>query len=443
MNISFKQITFLIFLLLIAFSIRAQTMLPPCGAEDKIITCFLTIKGSDGSDYSGGMRDGKYEGRGVLRNKELGKYEGIFQAGSASGYGMHQMPNGDKYIGFFKNNDYDGNGKMIFSNGSPTKEGLWEAGILKTPKKIDFDEKLIKDLNIEFDNSKLTAINNLMIKIGNTDVETDNKIASCKLIPNYDLVHAPIQSACNILKQEFANDKTTLTSIYMQEYQMHALLAKKENGSSCGPVKLLSFLVSEVESSSIGTSYYHLSLASCFREKFKFEKSTGNKSLESLSNAIDLYQRALKISNENLILARLGDTFVERKSYDEARKVYELIPSRSSFYKDAQKQIAEIIQVQENIQIEAMEEKEREAQKLAEKKRRDADFNTPICVNYRNAVKNSNKMCAQYFDADNLGRRFIPCQNSAMVSQGYGARGSEIAIRMNKQCTVLEWTSYQ
>ena len=96
-----------------------------------------------------------------------------------------------------------------------------------------------------------------------------------------------------------------------------------------------------------------------------------------------------------------------------------------------------------NIKIDAMQEKEREAQKLAEKKRRDADFNTPICVNYRNAVKNSNKMCAQYYDPDNLGRRFIPCQNSAMVSQGYGARGSEIAIRMNKQCSVLEWISYQ
>ena len=443
MKISLRNIIFLACLQFFVFSIRAQTMLPPCGADDKTITCFTTIKGANGSEYSGGMKDGKYEGRGVLRNSELGKYVGFFRAGSANGFGMHLMPNGDKYIGFFKNNDYDGKGKMTFSNGSPMKEGLWEGGILKNTEKIDFDEGRIKALNAEFDVSKLIVINDLMIKIGNTDVETDNKIASCKLIPDYDLVHAPIQSACNILKQEFANDKITLTSIYMQEYQMHALLAKNKPSCSFAGMKLLPILVSEVESNLIGTSYYHLNLAKCFRENYQSEKRNGNKSLDPINKAIDLYQRALKISHENLILVYIGDSLVEKESFDEARKIYELIPSESNLYKGAQKQIAEIIKVQENIKIDALKEKEREAQELAEKKRRDADFNTPICVDYRNAVKNSNKMCAQYYDPDNLGRRFIPCQNSAMVSQGYGARGSEIAIRMNKQCSVLEWISYQ
>lgn len=107
----------------------SQTRLPDC---DKNKTpsnwnnCIATVKSEDGSAYSGEIKNGQLNGKGVYLMANGDKYEGEFKNDEAYGFGTHYMRNGDVYIGYWKNNKMEGKGIYVYKDGSPSKEGIWQ-----------------------------------------------------------------------------------------------------------------------------------------------------------------------------------------------------------------------------------------------------------------------------------------------------------------------------
>jgi hypothetical protein len=54
--------------------------------------------------YEGEIKDGKMEGKGVIRSENGHMYEGEFKANKLSGKGTYVHKNGNKYIGDFEGN---------------------------------------------------------------------------------------------------------------------------------------------------------------------------------------------------------------------------------------------------------------------------------------------------------------------------------------------------
>lgn len=414
------------------FSLNAQTMMPPCTGDPQQSTCYIKINDGKGSKYSGGFNQGKYEARGVMTSPQLGKYVGVFKAGSANGLGWHLAPNGDSYIGYFKNNQYDGEGRMVFANGTVTKEGLWEKDVLKEARKIDLDEARIKVLNIEFDDAKLDSLI-VLIKLLNADFFASPTCG--RILVENDFTRQDIEG-CDILRGRYNNNFSMLqTAVYMQKFYLNHVLTKdicSYNGQS-----IINKIIPEIEKQIINTSYYHLALARCYREDMKRQiKSDINNNKEIYNKALDLYKRALNISGEFFIIVNIADTLIEAQSYVQAKEMLALIPSWSSFHKSAQNKISEIdIKIEED-RLYALKVKEIKDNEVAEKKQREVDFNTPLCIGYRNSVRLATKMCSSYSSDESIGRRFIPCHNSFMISQGYGPWASAISSSMNRKCSV-------
>jgi len=67
--------------------------------------------------YAGTFKRDKYEGNGVLVDKDQNVYEGEFRAGLKAGMGKLQMANGDMYTGEFSLGLYHGKGQIICKNG--------------------------------------------------------------------------------------------------------------------------------------------------------------------------------------------------------------------------------------------------------------------------------------------------------------------------------------
>jgi len=413
-------------------SANSQTMMQPCTGYQQQFTCFSKINDGKGSQYSGGFNQGKYEGRGVMISPQLGKYVGFFKAGAADGLGWHLAPNGDSYIGYFKNNQYEGEGRMIYANGSVTKEGVWEKDALKEDRKIDFDQARIKNLNIEFDDAKLDYLSKL-IKFINTDVLASSE---CGRLTEYDFSMQDVEG-CGVLKGKYNNYSMMQTAIYMQQFYANHIFSKTE----CIPLgqMILNRIISEVEKQSINTSYYHLTLARCYRDEMKIRiKSDSNnkKDKELYNKAIELYKNSLAISKEFFIIANIADTFFEAELYVQAKEMLFLIPAWSSFYKNAQNKISQIDATIEENQIHSKRTQEILDAEAAEKKQKEIDFSTPLCVGYRNTIRLATKMCSAYSSDESIGKRFVPCHDSFMTSQGYGPWGSGISSSMNRKCSV-------
>ena len=71
----------------------------------------------DGSEYNGDVKNGKKEGRGILKFKDGTVYEGDFKDDNFNGNGILKYNNGRKYEGTFKDGKMDGNGKFTWEDG--------------------------------------------------------------------------------------------------------------------------------------------------------------------------------------------------------------------------------------------------------------------------------------------------------------------------------------
>ena len=84
-------------------------------------------KYNNGGLYKGELKDGNYDGIGILLN-DNGYYEGEFKEGKMEGYGiMHFNENGAKYEGQFKKDQLDGYGILYYKDGSIIN-GEWKDG---------------------------------------------------------------------------------------------------------------------------------------------------------------------------------------------------------------------------------------------------------------------------------------------------------------------------
>ena len=76
-----------------------------------------TDSSGSGGNYTGAMKDGKYEGKGVLIKPNKDRLEGTFKAGLLEGIGQFVGAGGDSYEGEFKNSSFHGNGRWETSTG--------------------------------------------------------------------------------------------------------------------------------------------------------------------------------------------------------------------------------------------------------------------------------------------------------------------------------------
>ena len=67
--------------------------------------------------YTGGYKNGKYHGAGVIEYRNGDRFEGYFQEGKADGFGRYYLLNGDVLEGIWEEQKYVGPGKYTFSDG--------------------------------------------------------------------------------------------------------------------------------------------------------------------------------------------------------------------------------------------------------------------------------------------------------------------------------------
>jgi hypothetical protein len=92
---------------LVSGTASAQSILPPCSGSNaaRWSNCFGTSTFSNGDQYVGEFRGGKFNGQ-----------------------GSYTAANGNKYVGEFKEGKHSNQGILTFADGSPSKEGIWENG---------------------------------------------------------------------------------------------------------------------------------------------------------------------------------------------------------------------------------------------------------------------------------------------------------------------------
>ena len=81
----------------------------------------------NGDTYTGGFKDGKKHGRGILTSLNGRKYDGNWEAGVPHGPGIATFPNGKTYTGEYKHGRPYGHGTWTYKDGR-TYDGVWEKG---------------------------------------------------------------------------------------------------------------------------------------------------------------------------------------------------------------------------------------------------------------------------------------------------------------------------
>ena len=77
-----------------------------------------TLIYSDGANYVGEWRDGKHHGHGTYAYADGNKYAGNHKDGMYFGQGTLTLANGDKYVGEYKDDKLNGQGTYTFANGN-------------------------------------------------------------------------------------------------------------------------------------------------------------------------------------------------------------------------------------------------------------------------------------------------------------------------------------
>jgi hypothetical protein len=81
-----------------------------------------------GDSYSGNWKNGKAEGKGILKYKDGGVYSGDWKDGKAEGIGTMVYADGSKYEGSWKASVAHGLGTMYDVDGSIIYSGMWNNG---------------------------------------------------------------------------------------------------------------------------------------------------------------------------------------------------------------------------------------------------------------------------------------------------------------------------
>ena len=85
-----------------------------------------TYKFKNGDLYTGGFRDSKFVGKGVIVTGG-NRCEGEFSNGELNGKAICKYQGGEQFTGEFKNGDREGKGVFTSANGNKI-EGTWKAG---------------------------------------------------------------------------------------------------------------------------------------------------------------------------------------------------------------------------------------------------------------------------------------------------------------------------
>ena len=91
--------------------------------------CEGTSNYPNGDKYSGGWKDGSFDGNGKYFWADGNIYKGEFNNGLKSGKGVYTYPNGDKHVGYWKNNKKNGKGTHTSIKGDK-HSGNWKNGKL-------------------------------------------------------------------------------------------------------------------------------------------------------------------------------------------------------------------------------------------------------------------------------------------------------------------------
>ena len=80
-----------------------------------------------GDTYTGGFKDDKKHGKGILTSLNGRKYNGNWEADVPHGPGIATFPNGKTYTGEYKHGKPYGHGTWTYKDGR-TYDGIWEKG---------------------------------------------------------------------------------------------------------------------------------------------------------------------------------------------------------------------------------------------------------------------------------------------------------------------------
>jgi len=95
--------------------------------------------------YTGGMKDGKRNGKGISRNADGSVYEGYWKNDNREGDGTFTWANGLKFVGSFSNNLRNGPGIMYLENGQILKATWIRDSIAGYAKLYDSKGKIIQE----------------------------------------------------------------------------------------------------------------------------------------------------------------------------------------------------------------------------------------------------------------------------------------------------------
>lgn len=83
---------------------------------------------SKGDSYSGNWKNGKAEGKGILKYVDGNRYSGDWKEGKADGQGTMNYADGTKYVGEWKSSVAHGKGTLFDADGTILFSGLWDLG---------------------------------------------------------------------------------------------------------------------------------------------------------------------------------------------------------------------------------------------------------------------------------------------------------------------------
>ncbi len=83
---------------------------------------------SKGDSYSGTWRNGKADGKGILKYADGNLYSGDWKDGKAYGYGTMNYTDGSKYVGDWKYSLAHGRGTLYDADGTIIFSGIWDMG---------------------------------------------------------------------------------------------------------------------------------------------------------------------------------------------------------------------------------------------------------------------------------------------------------------------------
>ena len=161
-NKNFKYLSLIILIFILSFKAnteipekyKIQTSLPQCKGADytKWTDCYGEYV-FPRNEYKGEWKDGKFHGKGILKEAWGAIYFGDFINNMADGYGRQEEPNGSWWEGEVKNDDLHGKGIYFNAHSKCREEGNYVKWILNGPGKIECEDGFFKEGN--FKNSLL------------------------------------------------------------------------------------------------------------------------------------------------------------------------------------------------------------------------------------------------------------------------------------------------